>query len=72
MYSLNFVKAYLCECECGWVLDKEDPEVCWNCGSTGPHLLCSTSQSTYRFARIAPADEDYLFSEIGGIIEGNE
>ena len=62
-----YVKAFICKCECGWSIDKEQPETCWNCGSTGPHLVSATSQSVPSFMMIAGQDEDYLFSTLNEV-----
>ena len=65
---IPYVKAYMCDCKCGWALEKKSPEICWNCGSAGPHRLMVTSQSHYKFVEVPSADEDYLFSDVNELM----
>lgn len=67
---LEYVKAYYCpKCDCGWTIEAENPEVCWICGSEGPHEVMATSRGNCKFVKVHRNDEDYMFtpiSELGG------
>jgi len=64
--SLKYVKVYLCECDCAWSIDKIDPEICWFCGSNGPHEVKTTCPATPKVLSIvSKLKEEELFSNIG-------
>ena len=62
---LVYVKAFVCECDCGWTVEKSDPEICWFCGSSGPHEVRSTCRADPKYMRlISDYSEDFLFSDV--------
>jgi len=61
----SYVKAFVCDCECGWTIDQLEPDRCWGCGSMGPHTIMTTSRLTPKYLRlISDYSEQFLFSEI--------
>lgn len=68
----EYLKSYLCDCNCGWTVEAENPEKCWQCGSDGPHRVMATSRTTCKFLKIKSSDEDYLFSPASGLLENED
>lgn len=66
-----YVKSYICECECAWTIEKDDPETCWFCESTGPHLVTATTENSPSFLKIVAPDEAYLFSTVQEVQNAN-
>ena len=63
--DLKYVKAYICECNCAWTIEKRDPEVCWACNSHGPHSVVVTCGSNPKFLTIInDYNEEFLFSDV--------
>lgn len=60
----RYLKAYICDCDCGWTVEKEEPEVCWFCNSSGPHAVSATCAGDPKFMKTLPAiPEEVLFGD---------
>lgn len=61
-------KSFLCECGCAWSdVDQGNNDICWSCGSSGPHKSIAMSRRDPKILFIERYDMDpfALIGEIG-------
>lgn len=67
---LVYVKAFVCDCGCAWTIEKIDPEICWFCGSFGPHEVRSTCKADPKYMKlISEYSDEFLFTNIEDLDE---